>query len=257
MPGHDRVADLLARIDAEADPATAEELARYFQVRAGGYGEGDRFAGVRLSRIRQLARPLVRDPVEPVRLAAGLRSPVHEHRLAALVLLAAYADRARRRGDRRLQAAAYEVYVDHLDRIDNWDLVDCSAPEVVGGYLLDRDRAPLYGWIRSASVWERRIALVATHRLIRAGQTADTYALAAEVLGDRHDLIHKAAGWMLREAGKRVDERELRAFLDRHAPAMPRTMLRYAIERLPPDVRRAYLEAGRRRTAGARRDGGT
>jgi 3-methyladenine DNA glycosylase AlkD len=157
------------------------------------------------------------------------------------VLLAEYADRARRRADTSRQEQAYEAYVRDLDRVDNWDLVDCSAPEVVGGYLLDRDRAPLYGWIRSPSVWERRIALVATHRLIREGETADTYALATEVLDDRHDLIHKAAGWMLREAGKRVDEAELRAYLDRNAARMPRTMLRYAIERLPGDVRRGYL----------------
>jgi 3-methyladenine DNA glycosylase AlkD len=243
----DRVADLLARIDAAADPDAAEQLATYFQVRPGGYGEGDRFVGVKLSRLRELVRPDVRDPIAPDALAIGLRSPVHEHRLACLVLLAEYADRALRSADAARLAAVYDTFVGDIDRVDNWDLVDCSAPKVVGGYLLDRDRASLYEWVRSPSVWRRRIALVATHRFIFAGQTADTYALATEVLDDRQDLIHKAAGWMLREAGKRVDEAELRTYLDRHAARMPRTMLRYAIERLPVEVRRGYLAMGRSR----------
>jgi 3-methyladenine DNA glycosylase AlkD len=241
MSDRDRVVDLLARIDAEADPTAAAQLERYFQVRLGGYGEGDRFVGVKLSRLRQLVRPELRDPIAPDALAIGLRSPIHEHRLASLVVLAEYADRARRDRDDGRLTAVYDAYVHDIDRVDNWDLVDCSAPAVVGGYLLDRDRAPLHEWVRSESVWRRRIAVVATHRLLLAGQSADMYALTTAVLGDRHDLIHKAAGWMLREAGKRVDETELRSYLDRHAAEMPRTMLRYAIERLPDEVRRAYL----------------
>jgi len=240
MRDGDRVAELLARIDAEADPTAAEQLARYFQVRPGGYAEGDRFVGVKLSRLRELVKPYVRERLPTAALSPGLTSPIHEHRLACLVVLAEYANRAKSAGDPARETEVYDTYVDHLDHIDNWDLVDCSAPAVVGGYLLDRDRAPLYRWVRSATVWHRRIALVATHRLIFAGQTADTYALATEVLDDRHDLIHKAAGWMLREAGKRVDEAELRSYLDEYAPRMPRTMLRYAIERMPEDVRRRY-----------------
>ncbi|HYJ69187.1 MAG TPA: DNA alkylation repair protein [Nocardioidaceae bacterium] len=241
MTDRSRINELLRVIDAEADPVSAEQLARYFQVRPGGYGEGDRFVGVRVSRIRQLVRPYVREPVAPAALSVGLRSPVHEHRLCCLVLLAEYAKQAHKAADDARLTAAYNAYVRDLDRVDNWDLVDCSAPDVVGGYLLDRDRAPLYDWIRSDSVWRRRIALVATHRLILAGQTADTYALATEVLDDRHDLIHKASGWMLREASKRVDETELRAYLDAHVARMPRTMLRYAIERFPREERRDYL----------------
>jgi 3-methyladenine DNA glycosylase AlkD len=240
MPDGDRVAELLARIDAEGEPSVAAQLAGYFQVRPGSYAEGDRFVGVKLSRLRQLVKPYVREPLSPAALSPGLTSPIHEHRLSCLVILAEYAVRALRTGDDARLATVYEMYVDHLDHVDNWDLVDCSAPQVVGGYLLDRDRVPLYGWIRSASVWRRRIALVATHRFIFAEQTADTYALATQVLDDPHDLIHKAAGWMLREAGKRVDEGELRRYLDEYAPLMPRTMLRYAIERMPDDVRRRY-----------------
>jgi hypothetical protein len=236
-----RVAELRAAIDAAADPTAAQQMARYFQVRPGGNGEGDTFVGVQLSRLRRLVRPYVRDPVSAHDLGPLLLSPGHEHRLAGVVLLAEYAERALRKSDERVRRAAYQIWDKHSEGINNWDLVDAGAGPVVGGYLLDRPRADLYRLVEAPSVWERRTALVATHRFIRAGQSADTYALAQLVLTDRHPLIHKAAGWMLREAGKRVDGAELRAFLDQHAEAMPRTMLRYAIERLLPDERRHYM----------------
>jgi 3-methyladenine DNA glycosylase AlkD len=236
-----RVAELRAAIDAAADPAAAQQMARYFQVRPGGYGEGDTFIGVQLSKLRCLVRPYVRGPVSPYELGPLLDSPAHEHRLAGVVLLAEYAERALRKSDEGVRQAAYQVWGQHSEGINNWDLVDAGAGPVVGGFLLDRRRDALYRLVESHSVWERRTALVATHRFIRAGQSADTYALAQLVLLDRHPLIHKAGGWMLREAGKRVDEAELRAFLDQHAEAMPRTMLRYAIERLAPDERRHYM----------------
>jgi 3-methyladenine DNA glycosylase AlkD len=124
--------------------------------------------------------------------------------------------------------------------VNNWDLVDAGAPEIVGGYLLERERARLDRLADSAWLWDRRIAIVATHTFIRAGQSADTYRLALRLLADRHDLIHKAVGWMLREAGKRVDRAELLAFLDDHAAAMPPTMLRYAVEHLDPILRAHY-----------------
>jgi 3-methyladenine DNA glycosylase AlkD len=237
------VDELLAAIDAAADPAAAVVLARYFQVRPGGYGEGDRMIGVKLSELRRLIKPYVRAEVPLADLEQALASPVHEHRLAVLALLA---DRAAlalgpRTADPAGLAAIHALYLRNTRYVTNWDLVDCSAPRIVGGYLLDKPGDLLWDLVRSADLWERRIAIVATQRLIIAGRTADTYALAGSVLDDPEDLIHKATGWMLREAGKRVDEGELRAFLDRHAARMPRTMLRYAIERLPPDVRRHYL----------------
>jgi len=168
---------------------------------------------------------------------------VHEHRLTVLVLLADRAARAvrPRSADPAELAAIHQLYLRNTAYVNNWDLVDGSAPDIVGGYLLDQPRGELRTLVASSNLWERRIALVATYRLIVAGQTADTYALAALVLDDPHDLIHKASGWMLREAGKRVDTGELLAFLDQYAARMPRTMLRYAIERLPDDVRRKYL----------------
>jgi 3-methyladenine DNA glycosylase AlkD len=199
--------------------------------------------GVKLSTIRGLLKPHLRADLPLPQLERALKSPIHEHRLAILCLLADRAARSRkpRTANHSELTAIYELYLRSTAYINNWDLVDCSASEIVGGYLLDKPRDALYTLIRSSSLWERRIAMVATHLLIMAGESADTYALAALVLDDREDLIHKASGWMLREAGKRVSEQELLAFLDQHAPAMPRTMLRYAIEHFAPDLRKHYL----------------
>jgi 3-methyladenine DNA glycosylase AlkD len=225
----------------------AESLSRYFQLKPGGYGFGDQMIGVKLSTIRTLLKPFQRASLALPDLEKALASPVHEHRLAILALLADRAARAQkpRTADPAELAAIYELYRRNTAFINNWDLVDGSAPQIVGGYLLDKPRDVLYELIESPSLWERRIALLATLWFIAAGQSADTYALAARVLNDKEDLIHKASGWMLREAGKRISEDELLAFLNQHTPAMPRTMLRYALERLPPDVRKQYLSIKR------------
>jgi len=231
------VREVREAIDAAGDPKAAAALARYFQVRPGGYGEGDVFVGVQLSRLRRLVAPWRRIPFVAADWHPLLTSPVHEHRLAALVIMAERADRG---GEEELEEI-YRRYLGHTAHIDNWDLVDASAAKIVGARLLDRDRVPLYVLAGSDSVWERRIAVVATHQLIRHGQTQDTYRLAVRLIPDREDLIHKAVGWMLREAGKRVDAAELRGFLDAYAGELARTTLRYAIEHFPPDVRRTYL----------------
>jgi 3-methyladenine DNA glycosylase AlkD len=199
--------------------------------------------GVKLSTLRGIIKPYIRAGLELSSLETALHSPIHEHRLAILCLLA---DRAALAGKPRTAnpsepAAIHDLYLRNTSSIDNWDLVDCSAPQIVGAYLADKPRDILYTLIASPVLWERRIALVATYGLITLGQTADIYALAALVLNDKEDLIHKASGWMLREAGKRVSEPDLLTFLDTHAAAMPRTMLRYAIERLPPETRTHYL----------------
>ncbi|GAA3573100.1 DNA alkylation repair protein [Kribbella ginsengisoli] len=241
------VDDLLREIDAAADPAIAEALARYFQVKPGGYGEGDQMIGVKLSTLRLILKPYLRTTLPLPAIEEALASPIHEHRLAILCLLADRATRAvkPRTANPADLTAIYDLYLRNTKYIDNWDLVDCSAPEIVGGQLLDHPRDPLYQLIASSNLWERRIALVATHKLIRAGETEDTFALAAMVLDDREDLIHKASGWMLREAGKHTAPTELLAFLDQHATRMPRTMLRYAIERLPAETRQHYLHLGK------------
>jgi len=168
-----------------------------------------------------------------------LQSRWHEARLLALMILV----RQYERGDETTREEIYRRYLANTARINNWDLVDTSAPAIVGAYLLDRDRAPLYGLAQSISLWERRIAIISTQHFIRHGDFADTLRIAEILLGDRHDLIHKAAGWMLREVGKR-DQPVLERFLRKHAPGMPRTMLRYAIERLPWELRARYMGRG-------------
>lgn len=238
--------EALARaIRAVADPEAAGVLSRFFQVRPGGYGEGDVFVGVKLSRLRELAEPYRGTPFVASDWLPLLRSPVHEDRQAALVVMTERAKQAARTtGDPDELARIYVTYRDNTAYVDNWDLVDLSCGPIVGGFLLDRDRTPLYPLADSPVLWERRIAMVATQhflRIPRRHDTTDLYRLAELLLDDREDLMHKAVGWSLREAGKRVDADELRHFLDRHAPAMPRTALRYAIEHFDPARRRHYL----------------
>ena len=227
---------------AAADPETARTLARYFQVRPGGYGEGDVFLGLKLSELRTLVAPYTAEPFVPDRWLPLLRSRVHEHRLVSLVVMSERARRnAGRRGDPDELELVYRTYLDNTAYVNNWDLVDVSCGRIVGGYLQHRDRAPLYALARSSLVWERRIAMVGCQWFLKAGETADLFGLAEMLLGDRHDLMHKAVGWSLREAGKR-DPAALRQFLTDHVSGMPRTTLRYAIERFDPEERRAYLD---------------
>ncbi len=227
---------LLRTLEDEADPDDAAVLARFFKTGPGEYGEGDIFIGIKLSRLRTLVQPYGRRTFHAADWLPYLQSPVHEHRLAALVIMA---DRANRGPAAELDEI-YQTYLANTASVNNWDLVDASAAQIVGRRLLDRDRAPLDALARSGWLWNRRIAIVSTHAFIRVGQSADTYRIAELLLADDHDLIHKAVGWMLREAGKRVDRAELRAFLDAHASVMPRTMLSYATEHLAPDVRAHY-----------------
>lgn len=231
-----QVAELVDLLQAEADPDDAAILARYFKTGPGDYGEGDVFLGIKLSRLRTILTPHRAIPFVAADWLPLLRSPIHEHRLACLVVMA---ERARR-GSETERAELYTTYLANTAYVNNWDLVDVSAAAVVGGYLLERDRDPLYRLARSPLVWDRRIAVISTHRFIRAGQAADTYALALQLLGDDHDLIHKAVGWMLREAGRRVSRTELLTFLDQYAARLPRVTLRYAIEHLDPEQRTRY-----------------
>lgn len=226
--------DALYRLQALGSPEAAAFAARYFKTGPGEYGEGDVFLGVRVPALRKLAGEF-RDLTEGEVLSL-LGSEFHEARLLALLIWV----RAAAKGDEATRRRVYDLYLANTRSVNNWDLVDASAREIVGGYLHDKDRRPLHRLARSASVWERRIAIVATHDFIARHDYADTLGIAGMLLGDPHDLIHKAAGWMLREVGKR-DRATLEGFLRAHQGAMPRTMLRYAIERFPPDVRRAYL----------------
>lgn len=232
--------ELQAELDAHGNPADAQFLQRFFKTGDGQYGAGDIFIGLRVPQTRKLAakyRFLSLREVEKC-----LESPIHEHRLAALVIMTEQAKQAAKIADRRRQKALYDLYLRRTDRINNWDLVDISCRDVVGGYLLDKSRAPLSRLAGSDDIWERRIAMVSTWQFIRAGQLDDTWQIATLLLHDSHDLIQKAVGWMLREAGKK-DETALKRFLDQHAATMPRTALRYTIERLHPTDRQHYLSA--------------
>jgi len=233
-----RAAEAARRLRESAEPGRVEALQRFFRTEPGGYGEGDRFLGVRVPPIRALVRELRGMP--PDDCAVLLRSPWHEERLLALLLMG---DAFSRSGDPRRQEI-YRLYMSSTAFVNNWDLVDASAPHIAGAWLLHRDRSPLYALARSADLWERRIAIVATQHFIRRGDLADTFRIAEVLLHDPHDLIHKAAGWMLREAGDRDRARE-EAFLRQHVRSMPRTMLRYAIEKLPEERRLAWLAVKR------------
>ena len=230
---------LRRQLRAHASSANAVILQRFFKTAPGDYGAGDLFLGVRVPVTRQIARG--GDALTLAEVGRLLQSKFHEERLLALLVLV----RRFERGDEALRERIFHFYLGHTARINNWDLVDLSAPNIVGTWLWDRPRELLDELAGSDCLWERRIAVLATLTFIRRGEFVDTLRICRRLLRDRHDLMHKACGWMLREVGKR-DARVLRTFLDAHAPAMPRTMLRYAIERFPEPERRAILARPRR-----------
>jgi len=245
------VDDLVRAMEAAATPENARALARYFKVAPGSYGEGDIFLGLKLGDLRQLAKPYVASAFEPDQWLPMLRSPIHEHRLIALVVMSERANKSAQKPNRESELQViYDTYLDNTRYVNNWDLVDVSCGPIVGGYLQDRDRAPLYKLVRSDWLWDRRIAMVSSQHFLKRRETSDLYRLAEILLPDRHDLIHKAVGWSLREAGKRVDRAELRRFLDQHASIMPRTALRYAIEHFEQAERQRYLAIPRQQGSG-------
>lgn len=237
--------DLRRRLRVHARPSHVPILQSFFKTGPGEYGEGDVFIGVNLPAMRAVCRDCREAPLGAA--LALLRSRIHEERLLGLLMMV---DRFTG-GDQTERKRVHEAYLAHSARINNWDLVDVTAPQIVGGYLADRSRSPLTRLARSKSLWERRIAIVATHYFIRHGDLDDTFRIADLLLDDSHDLIHKAVGWMLREAGRR-DGAALRRFLATRHDRMPRTMLRYAIERFPEKERKGYL---RRATLEGRQQG--
>ena len=237
-PGRITAATIRARLRPLANPRIAEASRRFFKTGAGEYGHGDRFLGIRVPVLRKVARDARDAPLSAA--LALLRSPLHEERLIALFMLVDRFARGRPAARQRI----FSEYVKQVPKhVNNWDLVDASAHLIVGAYLERRDRSVLYELASSPDLWSRRVAIMATFWLIKRGSFDDTLALAELLLDDGHDLIHKAVGWMLREVGNR-DAEVAERFLRRHCRRMPRTMLRYAIERFPPRKRRAYL-AGR------------
>ena len=230
--------NLRSHLQTLASPADAKFAQRFFKTAPGEYGAGDQFIGIRVPVLRKLAKEFRALPLPEV--TALLHSPIHEERLLALLILVdGYA-----RADAAGRAKIYALYLKHLDRVNNWDLVDTSAPYIVGPQLAERSREILFRLARAKNLWHRRVAMLATFHFIRQNDFADALRLAELLRDDEHDLMHKAVGWMLREIGKR-DVAVLKNFLQQHAAVMPRTMLRYAIEKLPERERQRYLRAGK------------
>ena len=222
------------RLRSFASKEKASLLMGFFKTGPGQYGEGDLFLGVMVPQTRLVVKEFRDAPLAEV--AKLLRSSWHEDRLCALLLLVNRFER----GDEVLRARVFSLYLKNTKYINNWDLVDLSAPKIVGPHLDGGDRSLLYRLVRSKSLWERRIAILATFAYIRSSDFRDALALAEQLLSDEHDLMHKAVGWMLREVGKK-DVAVLEGFLRKHHRAMPRTTLRYAIERFPEAKRKRYL----------------
>ena len=223
------------RLEQVANKEKAEVLQRFFKTGPGEYGEGDVFIGVKVPDLRKIAKDF-RDIVTKDVIVL-LESAVHEERLLALLILVGkYA-----KGDETAKKEIYKLYLDKTKFINNWDLVDVTAHHIVGDYLMNKNKDPLYGLARSEDLWERRIAIMATFYFIRNERYVDTLKIAKTLLNDKEDLIHKAVGWMLREIGKR-DMISEEIFLKQHYKEMPRTMLRYAIEKFPEYKRQKYLK---------------
>jgi 3-methyladenine DNA glycosylase AlkD len=229
--------EISKRLQKMGDEEDARFLQGFFKTGVGQYGEGDIFLGIRVPELRKLAKEYNNLPTKEI--LSLLKSPYHEVRLFALILFA----NAFAKGDEALQKKIYDLYVANTRYINNWDLVDLSAPNIVGAFLLTKSRKPIYQLAKSKILWERRIAVLATFYFIKNNQFDDSLKIAGILLQDKEDLIHKAVGWMLREVGKR-DIVCTEAFLQKHCRVMPRTMLRYAIERFTPAKRRKYMDGG-------------
>ncbi|MBF0288017.1 MAG: DNA alkylation repair protein [SAR324 cluster bacterium] len=217
-----------------ADESIALNSQRFFKTGPGDYGEGDLFLGIRVPVLRKLIPQYKNTTLEQI--LELLKSPYHEERLFALFLLVGQFSK----GSAEERKQRYHAYLGHTKYINNWDLVDTSAEHIVGAYLMARDRSPLYQLVRSKDLWERRIAVLATFYFIKRNEYQDTLQIAELLLNDSEDLIHKAVGWMLREIGKRNLKAE-ESFLRQHYQQMPRTMLRYAIEKFEEKKRQNYL----------------
>lgn len=231
--------DVEAALNKLENPTDATFLQQFFKTGKGEYAEGDIFIGLRVPQTRKVAGEY--KTLGLIEIEKLLRSRIHEHRLCALHIMVLQTKRATE-ADKK---ALYKTYLKNTKYVNNWDLVDASCRDVVGGYLQDKSRESLYKLARSKDLWERRISIVSTWQFIREGDLSDTFKIAEMLLNDTHDLIHKAVGWMLREAGKK-DEDALKDFLDQHAATMPRTALRYSLEHLHAGDKLYYMKIERR-----------
>ena len=217
-----------------SNPEKAKKLSRFFKTGKGQYGEGDIFLGIPVPEQRKVAKRYIDLPLND--LQELLRSKIHEHRLTALLILVSKYGKADNSG----KDENFRFYLKNIENINNWDLVDLSAPKIVGDYLVNKDTSILLKLAKSNNLWERRIAILSTFQFIRNNDFEDALSISELLLHDEHDLIHKAVGWMLREIGKRDQEIE-ELFLSKYCIQMPRTMLRYAIEKFDENKRKFYL----------------
>lgn len=229
------IIELQQELQQLANPEQKKVLQRFFKTGEGEYGEGDIFLGIKVPLQRKVAKKYPVLSLTDIQIL--LESDIHEYRFTALIVLINQYTKANQSKKEEL----FDFYLHNIQRINNWDLVDISAPKIVGEYLLEQPRDILYQLARSSNLWERRIAIVATQIFIKNHDFEDILKLAEILLNDQHDLIHKAVGWMLREVGKR-DQRVEETFLDKYHQQMPRTMLRYAIEKFDETKRQFYLK---------------
>ena len=227
---------LKAELLAAGDENKARELLRFFKTGKGDYGEGDQFIGVTVPTNRAITRRYLHLPSR--QLASLLLSEIHELRLSALIAMVEQYKSRQTSGEQRQEIV--DIYIAHTRYINNWDLVDLSVYHIIGAHLLHRDRSLLYRWADSTLLWEQRMAIVATMWFIRHGEYDDTIRLAERLCHHPHDLMQKAVGWLLREVGKR-DMKRLTDFLDKNYTTLPRTLLRYAIEKFPTELRKHYM----------------
>ncbi len=235
MVSYHKALDVQRRLKKLGNPEHAAVSQRFFKTGPGEYGQGDIFIGIRVPVIRKLIGEFKDLPGSEIEIL--LRSPVHEERLLAILLVV----RNFENGDATARKAIYNLYLKSTEFINNWDLVDASAEHIVGAYLIDKNKRPLYRLAKSKNLWERRMAIMATFHFVKRHEFSETLKISGMLLSDRHELIHKASGWMLREVGKR-DQKTEEAFLKEHYKKMPRTMLRYAIEKFPEEKRQRYLK---------------
>lgn len=224
------------RLKAQQSPAELEKIQRYFKSGKGEYGEGDVFMGVRMGNLFKLSEEFIEMP--PSEIEKLLESPIHEVRAGAVSIMNKQGRNKKTSESRRKEL--FDLYLRRHDRINNWDLVDLGAAYVVGRYLVDKPRKVLYKLVCSKNIWERRSAIVSTSYFLKNNEVDDTFEIGALLLNDEHDLIHKAAGGWIRQAGK-TDRKKLLSFLDKHAATMPRTFLRYAIEHLDKKQKDYYM----------------
>jgi 3-methyladenine DNA glycosylase AlkD len=229
----------ITKLKSHASPVEVKKYSRYFKTGKGEYGEGDKFIGVRMGIVFALAKEFIDMPLSEVEKL--LESGIHEVRAGGMSIMNQQARKKKTPESRRKEL--YDLYIRRHDRINNWDLVDVSAPYVVGGYLYvyKKPRNVLYKLAKSKNLWERRSAILSTGYFIKQGNVDDTHKIAEILLNDKEDLIHKAVGWMLRASGGGANKQKLLKFLDKHAGTMPRTLLRYSLEHLDKKQREHYM----------------